>query len=178
MQVTKAKFAEICGVTAARVSQWISEGKIHGAAIVGDGRSAKINVEKARAQLAKRLDPGQALGNGKKTKIAGAGANAKTKNVPPAVDDDVLDALDYALERAGLVKAQRVAQELKNEATRGEMISAKDAELRWADEIVKMRARMLAVAGDLPQLLQHLTPHDVLVIDRTIRDAMQEASEA
>jgi len=59
MNVSKSEFATRCGVTAARVSQWISEGKIDGDAIVGEGRSAVIDADLATAQLKQRLDPAQ-----------------------------------------------------------------------------------------------------------------------
>ena len=42
--VSKSEFARLSNVSAARVSQWISEKKIYGEAIVGEGRDAKINA--------------------------------------------------------------------------------------------------------------------------------------
>lgn len=63
--VTKGKFAEMRNVTAGRVSQWIAEGKIHGDAIEGEGRSAKINVAKAYEQLDGNLDALQVAAQGK-----------------------------------------------------------------------------------------------------------------
>lgn len=48
----------------ARVSQMIKEGKIDQHALIGSGRSAKINLEKAREQVRLRTDLGQAQGNG------------------------------------------------------------------------------------------------------------------
>ncbi len=49
--VTKSEFAALLGVSAARVSQFISEKKISGAAIVGRGVRARIRVSVAREQL-------------------------------------------------------------------------------------------------------------------------------
>ncbi|MFC6490714.1 hypothetical protein ACFP9U_22395, partial [Nitratireductor sp. GCM10026969] len=60
--VGKGEFARLIGVSAGRVSQYIAEGKIFGAALVGEGRSAKIVPEVARVQLAKTLEPSQRLG--------------------------------------------------------------------------------------------------------------------
>ena len=79
-------------------------------------------------------------------------------------------------ERALLAKEQREAQALKNAALRGELIDAMAAERRWADEMVRLRSRMLAVPTDLAQVLPHLSKHDVAMVDRTLRDAMDEAS--
>lgn len=67
--VSKGEFARRCNVTAGRVSQWISQGKIHGKALVGEGRAARINEAVAKQQLARRLDVGQRMGNGLGTNL-------------------------------------------------------------------------------------------------------------
>lgn len=54
--VGKAEFARRRGVTPGRVSQWLAQGKISGAAIVGTGRNAQIDETIACAQLNERLD--------------------------------------------------------------------------------------------------------------------------
>lgn len=59
--VTKGDFAGMVGRTPAAVSQWIAAGKLHGAALVGDGRRAKIAVDVALQQLGMNLDLGQQL---------------------------------------------------------------------------------------------------------------------
>ena len=56
---------------------------------------------------------------------------------------------------------------------KGRLIDAEEAGRRWADEIVKLRARLLAIPGDCALELSHLTKHDVSVIDRIVRDAME-----
>ncbi|MCK7611977.1 hypothetical protein [Roseibium sediminicola] len=68
--VSKGAFADILGVSAGRVSQYISEGKIFGPALVGEGRRAQINVPVAREQLRRALDIGQMLGNGIDTRLS------------------------------------------------------------------------------------------------------------
>ncbi|MDP1642731.1 MAG: hypothetical protein Q8L59_11150 [Phenylobacterium sp.] len=70
--VSKGQFAILIGVSPGRVSQMISEGKIDGDALSGEGRSAKIRVEVARAQLRERTDLGQRLGNGLETRLDGS----------------------------------------------------------------------------------------------------------
>ncbi|KAB1069247.1 hypothetical protein [Methylobacterium planeticum] len=54
----------------------------------------------------------------------------------------------------------------------GRLIDAEVAGRRWDDEIVKLRARLLAIPGDVALELSHLTKHDVSVIDRIVRDVM------
>lgn len=48
--VTKKGFARLAGVSPGRVPQWLTEGKIGPEALVGAGRTARINVALAMAQ--------------------------------------------------------------------------------------------------------------------------------
>ena len=72
----KSEFAQRCNVSASRVSQWIAEGKIPADALHGEGRMARIRVERAMAALKTRLDLGQRFGNGLATRLDAAGAPA------------------------------------------------------------------------------------------------------
>lgn len=67
--VSKGDFARIAGVSAARVSQYISQGQIGPEAMVGEGRAARINVAVAMRQLRDRLNIDQRLANGLGTRI-------------------------------------------------------------------------------------------------------------
>jgi hypothetical protein len=68
--VTKSEFAAAINVSVGRVSQYITEGKLSGDALVGDSRRAqRIRVDVAVAQLRVTLDQSQMLGNGKKTRL-------------------------------------------------------------------------------------------------------------
>ena len=49
--VSKSSFAELIGVSPARLSQYLAEGRISGEAIVGAGHRARIRVNVAQAQL-------------------------------------------------------------------------------------------------------------------------------
>ena len=62
--VTKSAFASLIGVSAGRVSQFLSEKKIFGDALVGEGRCARIRVSVACQQLKRNLDISQRFGNG------------------------------------------------------------------------------------------------------------------
>lgn len=68
--ISKGEFARRRGVSPGRVSQWISEGKIGGAAIVGEGRAAQIRETVAVEQLRRKLDPMQMTANGLTTNLA------------------------------------------------------------------------------------------------------------
>jgi hypothetical protein len=56
MLMRKIDFAAQCGVHRSRVSHWIRDRKISGAAIVGTGRKALIDSDIALRQLRERLD--------------------------------------------------------------------------------------------------------------------------
>ncbi|APH71438.1 hypothetical protein [Aquibium oceanicum] len=67
--VSKGAFAALIGVSPGRVSQYLAEGKIAPASLQGSGRSAKIIVERAKADLRLTLDISQRLGNGIETRL-------------------------------------------------------------------------------------------------------------
>lgn len=57
--VTKADYAALKKRTPSAISNWIADGKITKAALVGDGVRAKVWVEQADADLLRSLDPAQ-----------------------------------------------------------------------------------------------------------------------
>ncbi|MCF7700542.1 hypothetical protein [Loktanella sp. M215] len=56
-------------VTTGRVSQYVSEGKLEGC-YTGSGRQRRFDLSKCADALGRRLDQGQMLGNGSRTKVA------------------------------------------------------------------------------------------------------------
>lgn len=59
----------------------------------------------------------------------------------------------------------------------GRMIDAATAERRWADEMVKLGAQLLAASGKVAMRNPHMTPHEIASIDQVIRDIMALAAE-
>jgi hypothetical protein len=91
--VKKSKFAQMCNVSAGRVSQWIAEGIIGPEALVGDGQRAKINVPVALSQLRLRLDPTQRFSmNGLSTRLDDGEASPSR----PGLDDEWLERRELA----------------------------------------------------------------------------------
>lgn len=84
---------------------------------------------------------------------------------------------DLTAERTRLTREQADAKAIENELKRGHLIEASEAGGRWADEMVKLRARLLAVPGEIALTLTHLTRHDLGQIDRVLRDAMTEIAD-
>ena len=79
-------------------------------------------------------------------------------------------------ERARLAREQADAAALKNAAMRGDMISAGDVATRWRDILTGVRLRMLAIPGRVGLAAPHFSRADIEVLDREVRDALEEAS--
>lgn len=171
--VTKGVFAALIGVTPGRVSQMISEEKISGDAIVGEGRNARIRVETARAQLRQRTDLGQRFGNGLGTRLDGqlppaAGASVADRAeeaprqpspTPPPVLDPVAERLKaIKLEQAERANRQEREQDLagrgvyvRADHSRAAMMGVASAMLNVFEGGISDLAQALATAFELPQ---------------------------
>lgn len=80
--MSKGEFAKLINVSAGRISQYIASGQIGPDALQGEGRSARIVVDRAKRQLNGRLDVAQRVGmNGLTTRIA-ISPNAQPSDVP------------------------------------------------------------------------------------------------
>ena len=120
--VSKSEFAEIMNVTRQRVSQWLGVRQIDGDALVGEGRTARINVEIAKEQLSSRLSVSQHLGaNGKALLNGGASpidTDIKSARLRQLMLSNERASADAAL-RAGIyVKADDVSQQFGAVASR------------------------------------------------------------
>jgi hypothetical protein len=128
--VSKSAFAVIAGVSRVRVSQWLSEGKISGDAIVGTGRHARIRVAAAMEQLKRNLDPVQHLGANGRAMLDG------NDNTPP-------DTVEAA------IKAERLRQLLLSNAKAEAEAAVRSGRYTRTDaarqELGRVAARLLAV---------------------------------
>lgn len=130
--VSKGVFAGICGVSAGRVSQWISEGKITDDALDGEGPRAKIRVAVAQAQLRARMDVGQRFGNGLKTRLRAP--LARPANEPAgAAPVPLVDTVEEQIKREKLREIEFKNREaLKKElASRGEYVRTIDVRVGY-----------------------------------------------
>jgi|SRR5271166_328224 len=167
--VTKSAFAALCGVSCARVSQWLAQGKLSGEAIVGAGRHARIRVSAAQAQLKDRLDITQRLATGR-ARLDGAGVapspleeSIKAERLRQLQHLNARAAEEAALRAGAYVKAADVRQHLGNIAAR--LMSTFEASfMPIANAIVASRAQ---------------TPRDVLRAMRsTWREVRAQAAKA
>ncbi len=130
--VSKSEFAARVNISPGRVSQLISEGKITRDAIDGEGRSAKLYLERALAQFRASRSVGQALGNG---------AHARTFLVEPEMQaDDPAPALDRSAtgrQPPVLPAADPVADRIQRERLEQERI--KTERMRRAEAVAEGR---------------------------------------
>lgn len=178
--VSKGDFARMAGVSAGRVSQWIAEGKIGPDALEGEGRSAKIRVQTAMAQVNLRRDPGQAIGNGIGTRLFADPPEVDPKTVPPVLpsrSDDV--AYQIQQERLESERRKNRLASVAEAVELGQLVPAEDVRaemMRLARQVDEENGAMLAdfasaVAGrfGLPQ-------RDVLHLLREVRNEKKAAA--
>ena len=170
---TQSAFAALCGVNKSQVTRWIERGLIQGNAIVGSGRARRIDVALARKQLASHRDPGQAISNGARTKLRGAPPSTRINDDQADEGNDPTDP-DFAREKAGLVRAQREAQEMKNALTRGEQVSVAAVEQKWDEIRATVLAALLAVPGRVRQAHPDLAPAHYQAFDAELRLALSK----
>lgn len=129
------ELASRLAVSKARISQYLSEGKLAGC-YQGDGRQRRYDLDKVAAALGRNLNPGQMLGNGAATRAAlkdvgGAEAAPAASAVPRVRPDSALPLTDpdrYELARTQ--KAEEEARRLRrqNLADEGAWVVAAEVE--------------------------------------------------
>ena len=195
--VSKGDFARICNVSPGRVTQWISEGKISGAALVGEGRSAKIVVAIAQKQIRARTDSGQAFGNGLKTKLEAPEARkpaGPTSALPPrgdlggdALTDPAasgLDKLDTRIKQEKLEALERTNRKAaEDEAAAQGRYTGTAAARRQMTMMASQTMRIFE--GALPEIASavaatfHVQERDVLqILNEQFRKVREQATEA
>lgn len=139
-------------VSKARISQYVSEGKLAGC-YAGEGRARRFDLEKVAAALGRNLDLGQMGGNGRDTRrairmIAEGGADREAAPVPR--DGSALLANDP--DRYELAKIESAEQDARRKRRDNER-----DEGNWvlAEEVRRQSARALArEMGQVEQVLR------------------------
>jgi phage terminase Nu1 subunit (DNA packaging protein) len=83
---------------------------------------------------------------------------------------------DIEAEKLRLTREQADKIAIQNQISQGELVSASDVERRWTAVLTLVRAAVLAVPSRVAGRAGHLTAADLDIIDREIRDALQELS--
>ncbi len=142
MLVSKSKFAEMVGRTPARVSQWVTEGKLSGA-LVGAGRAAQIDVDVALAQLGLTLDLSQQLALAAPI-LAAAPMPSAALPLDPVAQNDQQRLLKAKADREELARAREQAEA---EELSGNWLVTADAEAVWTAELTRLRATIESWLG-------------------------------
>lgn len=162
--VSKGEFAALINVSPGRISQYLAEGKISQAALVGSGRAAKINVERARQDLRLTLDVSQRLGNGIDTRLDDGRPpsfgfpSGNTPGAPPlagGIDHEIkqqkLDDLRRRNRNAAIEDAKAQGRLMETDAARAEMARIASAMLQVFEGALPDLATGLAAQFKLPQ---------------------------
>lgn len=154
--LSASQLADQLGVSRARVSQFVSEGKLDGC-FEGAGRDRRFDPEKVAQALGRKLHPGQMLGNGRATRAA-------IERISEGLDDDAAPArpdrsrYDGPLhlrdpdryELARIQKAEEEARMLRrrNQEAEGTLVLASEAARQSARLIAQEVAEFEAVLRD------------------------------
>lgn len=150
-------------VSKARVSQYVSEGKLEGC-YVGDGRARRFDLDKVAHALGRKLHPGQMLGNGAATRAALRGIGGEIapegERASPPADrqkfDGELPASDAdRYEMARTLKAEEEARRLRrqNMAEEGAWVLAEEVERRTARIMAQEVAQFETMLRDASRAL-------------------------
>jgi hypothetical protein len=161
--ISKTGFARLKNVSPARVSQWLSEGKLKPDALEGDGRNARIKVDVANAQLKKNLDLRQRFSNGLATRLDAvapipvpmAAAELDPTAPQPSLPLSSIDIIEEQFKREKLEILQRENRKgAEEEAARaGRYVDAKDVAVQMA----KLVAQTVTVFdGGIPEVASAL----------------------
>lgn len=80
-------------------------------------------------------------------------------------------------EKLRLTREQADKLAIQNQISQGELVPAADVERRWTAVLTLVRAAVLAVPSRVSGRAGHFTAADLDIIDREIRDALQELSD-
>lgn len=192
--VTKTEFAAHLGVSAGRVSQMIKAGQIGPNSLKGEGRSARVIVEKASADLRRTLDPVQSHGlNGMATRSALAGAPSKSVQPPraePPASPQLAAPMMPLDNTADLIGRERLRQaeiatrrmERDEALAEGRFVLADDHSAAVASAASKVLATIesgLADMADAIASVHSLPPRDVLhTLTQSFRGIRETAANA
>jgi len=154
---SKGAFARRMGRGPSAVSNWISQGKITEAALIGKGNAAKVWVERAQADLAASLDPSQQLmqvspilphagatqaptvpAATQETAAAPSPAASSAPSTRPPANERELDLARRAKADADRAEHDAEAARRKLLVEEGKYIIAEDAAREWGRELAKL----------------------------------------
>ena len=154
--VNRSRLAVVFGVARTTVDAWVAEGCPMIKRPASKGDPAEFDTAEVHAWLIKRA------------------VTRATADRPAAGDQ-----LDLEAERALLAREQRIAQEMKNQAARGQLLPRAEVTAAVQSAFTRVRARMLALPTKAaPQVASLRTLAEIkTVLTELVHEALRELSE-
>jgi len=190
--MSKGEFAAHIGVSPGRISQYIDAGHIGADALVGEGRSARIDVARAIEQIRSRRHIGQSLGNGLATHLrlvpTAAADQVGGENVTGAADTTP-PPLKREPDAAELIQIERLASErrknrmaaVEEARTLGALVEAEAVEREVGKAVQATLNIFTGMAPDLANAIAakfSLPQRDVLHLIRQVMNERRGAAAA
>lgn len=158
---SKSDFAKRMRVSAGRVSHWVGEGKITPDSLVGTGPYAQIRVERAQADLARNLHPGQLL-----ARLASVGTPAPAAGSAPSAPAIVDRYQELRIEQKE-IELRRAREDERARA--GLYMRTADVKLRWGKDVARLVQSIDAWLPDLARTLAAANGLDVKVVTQQLK---------
>lgn len=184
--MSKGDFAAHIRVSPGRISQYITEGKLTGEALDGEGRKARIRTAVALQQLSRTLDPAQRFGANGVATIAPVMPVTKPQSTSPGAPDPVVDEIAQERLKQQRLKTAREQREedlstgryMLTDAARRETGRAVNEAFKVMDQAIQEMAKTMAAQFGVPQRDALLALHKVMRDTRAKQAvAFREAAE-
>lgn len=168
--MSKSDFAAHIRVSPGRISQYITEGKLTGDALDGEGRKARIRTSIALQQLSRTLDPAQRFGANGAATIAPVMPLTKPQSESSAAPDPVVDEIAQERLKQQRLKTAREQREedlstgryMLTDAARRETSRAVNEAFKVMDQAIQEMAKTMAAQFGVPQRDALLALHKVM----------------
>ncbi len=180
--LTSSQLAETLKVSRARVSQYVSEGKLVGC-FNGDGRLRRFDLSKVATALGRQLHPGQMLGNGAETRrvLAQLPLDDEDDDLPAAPkaqkESSVLTPKDPdRYEMARIQKAEEETRRLRrqNAEAEGLFVMTSEVERQMAQMLSQEIAEFEAVLRDGARRVADKLGQDFKVVRQILVDEWRQ----
>lgn len=135
--VTKAEYAKLKNRSPSCISNWIKEGKITPAALIGTGVRSRIWVEQADADLLRNLDVGQQTAQATPIMPSGPAPDLLHPAPRPAYTDDEENVRRKRKADADRAEEEAEAARRRNLVDAGRWIDAAEAKRVWTGEFAR-----------------------------------------
>jgi len=183
--LSKAEFAKHVGRSRSCISGWIKDGKISADALIGDGREARIWVQRAKADLARSLDPSQQVAqampiafDAREIPLPDDGPKSSAPTQTPPTSERERDLARRAKADADKAEHDAEAARRRLAVDEGRYVIAEDAAAAWGKEIAKILATIEGfITTGLPRAIADETGADwrtISTISKTSWRALRE----